>query len=321
MLYQHFQNWIEEFSKVEKKIVEKMALTIFHKSIAKNTIWLTGIGKSGLIAEYFCRMLQSVGITSQILDPLNSLHGDIGALNRDDLLIFISKGGRNQEFINVIKAARYRGIGCQAVSCQENSPLVEEISALESYILPNPVEDNQWNVLPTTSVLCFHYFFMVVLHKIIEYKGLTREEYYHYHPRGAIGELLQHRVGDIMKPLPKERLHPESTLKEALIYLTTHRLACCLLLDENERLIGLFSDRDIRECLLSKDDPLSQPIRSIAHSAEITTHPETELASFVKKIDQVQLKYLSGIPVITEGRVVGFINHKILLKHCSHLLK
>ena len=71
MLYQHFQNWIEDYSKVEKKIVEKMALTIFHKSIAQNTIWLTGIGKSGLIAEYFCRMLQSVGITSQILDPLN----------------------------------------------------------------------------------------------------------------------------------------------------------------------------------------------------------------------------------------------------------
>jgi len=332
-----FQTWITQFHQNEstdiyphdnvKNQIDWLSMIIYHKSNTRNTFWITGIGKSGIVGQYFCQMLQSMGITSNILDPTNALHGDIGAVKPNDIVLFISKGGRNPEFINIIKSCQQRYIQTIAMCCNPDSVLVEHVGGLKnSVILPNPTEDSDWNVMPTTSILCFNYIVMLVINTIKKYKKLTKSEYYQYHPQGAIGELLQHRVKDVMKPLPKDqRLTLNSTLREALVYLTTHRLACCILIDEGGNLEGLFSDRDIREYLLSNNNPLEEPLSNIAHEAKITTTPDTELVVLAKHLETVDLKYLSGIPVIEnirgKNKVVGIINHKILLNHCKHLLK
>ena len=332
-----FQTWITQFHQNEssgkyshdnyKNQIEWMSMFIYHNSIANNTIWITGIGKSGIVGTYFCQMLQSMGISCNTLDPTNALHGDIGVIRPNDVIIFISKGGRNPEFINIIKSCQQRNIRTLAMCCNPDSLLVENVGGLSnSFILPNPTEDSDWNVMPTTSILCFNYIVMLIITTVKKYKNLTKSEYYQYHPKGAIGELLQHRVKDVMKPLPiDQRLTLKSTLREALIYLTTHRLACCILIDEEGTLEGLFSDRDIREYLLKNNNPLEEPVSNIAHDAKITTTPETDLSILAKNLETFNLKYLSGIPVVDnvqgKNKVVGIINHKILLNHCKHLLK
>ena len=329
---EYFNDWVKILNQWEKEDkyphqnsknqVDWLAMKIYHGLIAKKHIWMTGIGKSGLVGEYFCQMLQSIGVCCHVLEPTNALHGDIGAVDNNDIVIFFSKGGRNPEFVNISKALQARGIETLAVCCNSSSGLVDSVTLDNSVILPQPVEDSGWNVMPTTSILCFNYFSILVFNRIKEWKAITRDEYYQYHPRGAIGELLQHRVRDIMKPLPTDnRLHLTSTLREALVYLTTHRLACCILVDKDQRLQGIFSDRDIRDYLLVHNNPLDEPLHKLSHQAKVTTTPDTLLVNLGKQLESVDLKYLSGIPVIEEDRVVGIINHKILLKHCQHLLK
>ena len=201
-----FQDWIQKFHQSEiqrpcgenQDQVEWLKRKIVNKSIAKQAIWMIGIGKSGLVGHYFCQMLQSIGLCSHVLEPTNALHGDIGAVRTDDLVIFISKGGRNPEFINIIKSCQLRKVDTVAITCHKDSLLVNTVGGIgNSVILPDPVEDKDWNILPTTSILCFHYFVMLVIIQVKDSLKMQKTEYYYYHPQGHIGELLQHHVCDI----------------------------------------------------------------------------------------------------------------------------
>ncbi len=326
-LYQYFNEWVSRYHQTQSTNIPKkyqnkvdwLANSVYEPSNIKKNIWTIGIGKSGLVGEYFSQMLQSMGIMCHALHPTNALHGDIGAVRDGDLVIFISKGGRNPEFTNIVSSCKNRNISVLALCCSIDSLLVKNVGRDNSIILPTPVEDHDWNVMPTTSILCFHYYMMLVIKQIKLLSKLSKSQYYQYHPKGAIGELLHHYVRDVMKPLPTDCLHLDSTLQEALLYLTHHRLACCILVDKDNRLKGIFSDRDIRECLLKKRS-LDTPLRNIAHKANVTTTPETPLSVLANRLHKVDLKYLSGIPVLEDERVVGLINHKILIRHCQHLL-
>ena len=147
--------------------------------IRKNTgiLYITGVGKSGIAAMYFSDMLKSFSYRSSYLNPLNSLHGDLGILRKEDTIIFLSKSGTTREIVNLIKLAREKNIKLISIFNTEDIKNNTDFSI----VLPSKEDkDVLSNIIPIDSFLNYIIFFNIVL-SILK-KNITLEEYKKNHP-------------------------------------------------------------------------------------------------------------------------------------------
>jgi len=279
-------------------------------------VLISGIGKSGAIATVFSDFLVSMGIRSRFLSAVNALHGDIGIVGEDDVFIFISKSGETDELKRIIPFIKNRRAFTISLVCTKNSTLWHCADlALE---LPLLQELCPFGMAPSTSSILQMIFCSTIAISSMTRTKLSLEMYARNHPGGSIGMRLCLLARDVMiTDFP--RCSGTTPLKDALGYMSV--CGAVVPVDENMKLIGIFTDGDLRRCLKSVASPLGSsyesmmlsPISSLITKMPVTTNPNENAFQILKLMQGKKIHQM----VVVDGEppiVVGLILERDLVK-------
>ncbi|MCO5582291.1 hypothetical protein L7F22_036183 [Adiantum nelumboides] len=215
---------------------------------ARGSIFFSGVGKSGFIAQKISQTLVSTGTKAAFLNPTDALHGDIGIVGPHDVVVLISKSGATEELIRLVPCARAKGAYLVGVSCLKSS-MLGQICDMHVH-LPLERELCPFDLAPVTSTTIQMLFGDTVAIALMQAKNMTKEQYALNHPAGRIGKRLILKVQDVMKkghevPICKEN----DLLMEQLVELTSKGCGCLIVVDDVRCLLGTFTDGDLRRTL------------------------------------------------------------------------
>ncbi|MBI2742661.1 MAG: KpsF/GutQ family sugar-phosphate isomerase [Chlamydiales bacterium] len=273
----------------------------------RGLIVFTGVGKSGIIAEKIATTLVSTGTKALHLPPTNFLHGDLGMMTSDDMLILISKSGETEELLTLLPFARRRGVKLLSIVSNPHSRLARESDL--SISLPVEKELCPFDLAPTTSTEVQLIFGDALAIAMMKAKEFSLNEYALNHPSGNIGKKATLSVNDIMIKEGKVPLcGPDDRLVDTLVELSNKQCGCLLVVDEKKKLLGIFTDGDLRRALQSQGaNVLERKMQSLMTAAAIRV-PQNILAwDAVKIMQKDPKKWVMVVPVVDDERVVGII--------------
>ncbi|KAJ6736253.1 hypothetical protein OIU85_018457 [Salix viminalis] len=212
------------------------------------TIFFSGVGKSGFVANKISQTLISLGIRAGFLSPVDALHGDIGALFASDILVLFSKSGNTEELLRLVPCAKAKGAYLVSVTSVEGNALTAVCDM--NVHLPLERELCPFDMAPVTSTAIQMVFGDTVATALMGARNLTKEEYAANHPAGRIGKSLIFKVKDVMKKQNELPICNEGDLiMEQLVELTSKGCGCLLVVDGGSHLTGTFTDGDLRRSL------------------------------------------------------------------------
>lgn len=308
------------FEQLDTVEIEKM-VNILHQLKTKNkSIYFTGVGKSLNIAKHTSDILRSIGLSAHVLHPTESLHGDLGVLNKGDLVIFYSKSGKTKELEELSFYLKKMKIDMIGVFCKISDSLLYR-AMNQVIILPCGQElDNGFDLVPTTSVVGYIVFCNLLTAGLLKTMDLGLEEYGVHHPSGTIGQKVWLLVKDVMYSLDDVCcVNSNSSLIEVMKKMISCRTGYCLVID-NDQLMGIISDGDIRRYVIDHHQDLNINVKKLMIVNPITVQENLKVSEVIEKINKN--KSLSiGLPVLDQNKekIVGFLDSKLLLKY-HHLL-
>ncbi len=225
--------------------------TILH---ASQQVIVSGLGKSGNIAQKIAASLTSTGTPAVFMHPVEALHGDLGIVTDRHCLIALSRSGNTDEILRVVAHFRRLGGPVIGITQAHNSRLAELSQHL--ILLPDVPEAGPLNLAPTTSCIMMlaagDALAMALLHK----RGFAAEDFAQYHPEGALGRRLLLRAADLMHAgdnLPV--VNASDSFNELIVEMTRKQLGLALITDADGRFVGTFTDGDLRRIFERVDDP------------------------------------------------------------------
>ncbi len=298
------------FKNVDQNSVEKVLQTCLKTS---GMIVLTGVGKSGIVAEKIAMTMISTGTRALFVPPSNFLHGDIGILSENDLLIVLSKSGDSEELLDLIPFAKKRNTPVIAVVSKKNSRL--ENVCDQVVFLPVQKELGPLDLVPTTSTTVQLIFGDILTIGLMREKQVSLEQYAQNHPEGAIGKKLSIKVHDLM--LTKERLPlclPHERIIDVLVELSDKKCGCLLVVDGAQKLLGVFTDGDLRRSLqIYGSEILEKTLEGLMTKTPITIEKDILAWEAMKKMQGDPKKWIMVVPVVEEDRVIGLLKmHDII---------
>ena len=268
-------------------------------------IVLSGVGKSGHIGQKIAATLASTGSPTVFMHPVEALHGDLGILQKKDILIALSYSGETDELLAILPSAKRLGVPIAALTGFEDSGLVKHSDIFVSMKVSK--EACPFNLAPTTSTTALLAMGDALAITLLELRGFTMEDYGRLHPGGAIGRAVTLRVSDIMRT--GERLaigKPDESVQDCLLTMTKSRSGSAIIVDSDRRLLGIFTDGDFRRHIENDLSVLEKPVSTV-----MTKNPASvcadQLAVEVLKI--IQARKIDDIIVLDkDGRVAGLVD-------------
>lgn len=210
-------------------------------------IVVSGIGKSGHIGYKICSTLASTGSHATFLHPVEAMHGDLGILQKKDILLAISYSGETDELLMILPSAKRLEIPIVAITGNENSRLAK----WANIVLLTRVEKEAcpFNLAPTCSTTVQLVVGDALAMALLDIRGFTKEDFGRLHPGGAIGRAVTLRVSDIMRTSDSHRLvkvPAQTTIKDTILEMTRLKSGSAIIVDEKGRLLGIFTDGDLR---------------------------------------------------------------------------
>jgi arabinose-5-phosphate isomerase len=279
----------------------------------KGLIVFTGVGKSGIIAEKIAMTLTSTGTKALYLAPTNFLHGDIGILTPEDLFVMISKSGETEELLNLLPYVKRKKVQSISIVSNPHSRLAKACDL--SISLPVEKELCPFDLAPTTSTAIQLIFGDVMAVALMKTKEFSLGEYVMTHPSGTIGKKMTLKVEDVMIKGDQIPLcSPQDHLSEALIELSNKKCGCVLIVDPKGRLLGIFTDGDLRRALQSQGSKvLDKTMDELMTSSTIFVDKEDLVWDVLKMMQKDPKKWVMMCPVIENGIVAGVIRmHDII---------
>ena len=259
---------------------------------------LTGMGKSGIIAQKISATLASTGTRSFFLHPAEAIHGDLGRVDQSDLVIALSNSGASEEIRNLIPALKRIGATLVGFTSKEDSSLGRHSDCL--LLLPGAPEACPVGLAPTTSTTAQLALGDALAMAVAKRRNFTREEYARYHPGGALGRSLL-RVHEVMSQREKvPAAVTGTTTRQALIDAggLGRRPGALPVVDDAGRLRGLLTDGDVRRHVLMEPDFIEQPIEDVMTANPITIEKD-DLAARAWRV--MTERNFDKIPVVDKG--------------------
>lgn len=274
-------------------------------------IVFTGVGKSGLIADKISKTLISTGTRSIYVPPMNALHGDIGILSKNDLVVILSKSGKSDEAIAFAQSVKRKGIRSMAWVSAHASPLAKVTDV--TIHLPVEREICPFGLAPTTSAAVQLIFGDIIAVALMNAKEFSLDQYALNHPAGAIGKLIAQKVEEVMvagKDLPLCRR--KDKLRDILVELSKKRCGCVIVVDSEMNMEGIFTDGDLRRALeRNHEKALDLSMEQLMITSFVSTTPTT-LTSHALEMMEGEKKIMM-LPVLEGRKVVGLVHiHHIL---------
>jgi arabinose-5-phosphate isomerase len=284
-----------------------------------NTL-VAGVGKSGLIARMMASKLASVGTRSWYYSALDALHGELGSLRPDDLLVVLSNSGQTQELVDLAKAAVQRGVKVAAMVSRVPSAL----SRAADWTLKVHVEREATETkLPTASTTAMLAFADALVIAVARRRGFSVADYARNHPGGTLGVVLSATVDSLMARAPAQvaLVAPDRPVLETLFEMTRHPHGAALVVDGELKLLGIVTDGDIRRALQSR----GKALLDLTASAIMTGRPRTCLpgTTAVEALELMETpNQIAVLPVAdAAGRVCGLLRlHDIAGREVEKIL-
>lgn len=294
-------------SKIDKEFADAVN-TIYN---SKGRVILAGIGKSGLIARKIVATMNSTGTPSIFLHPTDALHGDLGMVRQDDVVILISKSGNTQELDDLIPMLKRMQVVLIAMVGNRNSILGRSADIILDVSVKE--EACPHDLAPTASTTVALAMGDALAVALIEKRGFTADDFALLHPAGSLGKRLSLKISEIMitgEDIPKVKL--DTPLKDAIFEITSKRLGATAVLNEDGTLAGIITDGDLRRLLEKTLD-----IKNFTAKDVMTANPKTikkdYLASFA--LHKMENHNITSIVVIDENNVPeGFVHLHDLVK-------
>ena len=271
----------------------------------------TGVGKNLHIAEKLSATLASTGSTSVVMNPIQAMHGDLGMIAENDVLLALSFSGESEEVIKLIPAVRRLDIRVIGLVGNPDSTLAR----LSDVVLCVRIgkEACPFGMAPTTSTTATMAVGDALAMVLIEARHFNKESYAKLHPAGAIGRALVLRVSDIMRTGERlARLPLSATIMDAIMAMTTAKSGAALVADADGRLAGIFTDGDLRRHLSEGRDILRSPIGSVMTRKPVSV---TDGAYAVDVLRVFEKFKIDDLPVVNaEGLLVGYVDIQDLPK-------
>jgi arabinose-5-phosphate isomerase len=276
---------------------------------SKGRVVVTGIGKSAIIGQKIVATLNSTGTPALFMHAADAIHGDLGMIQADDLVLCISKSGETPEIKVLIPIVKSMGSKLIAIVSNEHSSLAK--FADHVIITPISQEAEPNNLAPTTSTTVQLVMGDAIAVALLALKGFSPKEFAQFHPGGSLGKQLYLKVSDIYPHHERPFVSVHASLKEVIVEMTSKRLGVTAVLDENNKLAGIITDGDLRRMLQK-----SISLDSLSANDIMTIHPKTipgdALAIEAFKI--LKDKNISQILVVENDQFLGVVHIHDLIK-------
>ena len=277
----------------------------------KGRVIVTGMGKPGFIAQKISATLSSTGTPSLYLHPAEGLHGDLGRVTKDDLVLALSNSGETEEIIKMLPIVKKIGAKLIAMTGNPKSTL----AGIADYTMDVSVkrEACPLGLAPTTSTTAMLAMGDALAVALLEKKGFREKDFAFYHPGGILGKRLILKVSDIMRKGSENPIVRDSTpVKKVLVIITKSRAGSASVVDKNGRLVGIFTDGDLRRHLESERDLINKKVSSVMTKGP-TTIKADRLAA--EAFDILRSKKIDELPVVDDRyRPIGLLDVQDLLK-------
>ncbi|MFO7822181.1 MAG: KpsF/GutQ family sugar-phosphate isomerase [Lentisphaeria bacterium] len=266
---------------------------------------LTGVGKSGHIGLKITATLSSTGSPAVFLHPVEAMHGDLGVLSGNDILIALSYSGETDELLAVLPAAKRFGIPTVAFTGVPDSSLSKWCDLTVPATVPG--EACPFNLAPTTSTTAMLTLGDALAIVLLQDRDFAKEDYARLHPAGSIGRSITLKVSDLMRDLERvPSVGPQHSIRDALIKMTQMRSGSVAIVDDERHLLGIFTDGDFRRHITDNANLLEEPIEKYMTGDPITVQDD---AMAVSLLNIVENRHIDDILVTdSQGRVVGLVD-------------
>ena len=271
---------------------------------------VSGVGKSGIIARKIAATLTSTGTPAFFLHPVEGVHGDLGMLLRDDLLILLSKSGESEELFELVRVATRLGVPIIALAGREDSTLAREADvALDVGVAEEACPHDLAPTASTTAALAMGDALAVA---VLTERGFTSEDFATLHPGGALGRQLL-RVADVMvsdaDSVPT--LRRDATLQEAMVEIA-HKRGTVTIVDDEKRIIGVITAGDLTRFVDGKEEFFQRQVWEAMNENPKTVAPDTLAAEAVYKMEQYGVM---ALPVCDNAsRLAGLVHLHDLMR-------
>lgn len=277
----------------------------------KGKVVVTGMGKPGFIGAKISATLSSTGTPSLYLHPADAIHGDLGRVTKDDIVVAISNSGETEEILRLLPTLKKIGAGLIAMVGNTKSTLARH----SDVVLNVGVEKEACplNLAPTASTTAMLAMGDALAIALLEQHGFKEEDFAFYHPGGSLGKRLILKVEDIMRKGKSNPIVKEDTkIKDVLLKITEARAGSASVINKKGILVGIFTDGDLRRHL--GVDP-ALPVRRVR---EVMTKSPITISKDMLAADAFRIlreKKIDEIPVVNDKkRPIGLIDVQDLLK-------
>jgi arabinose-5-phosphate isomerase len=271
----------------------------------RGRVVVSGIGKSGHIARKIASTLASTGTPAFFVHPAEASHGDLGMVARDDVFIALSNSGESEELLAIIPLLKRQGAKLVAMTGNPQSTLAREAD-IHLYAGAEK-EACPLNLAPTASTTAALALGDALAVALMQAKGFTRDEFAASHPGGTLGRKLLTHVRDVMRTDENApRVTHTATAMDGMLEVSRGRMGMTTVVDEHGRVVGIFTDGDLRRSLQKGVDLRSAPIADIMTRGPRTIGPDKLAAEAVQIMERYKVNQL--VVVDEDQRLLGALN-------------
>ena len=287
----------EDFQKVVEMTLESQGNLVF-----------SGIGKSAIIAQKIVATMNSTGTTAVFMHAADAIHGDLGIVREEDIVVILSKSGETPEIKVLVPLIKLRGNKIVAMVGNRKSYLAQQADfVLDVSVSDEAIPDSLAPTSSTTAQLVMGDALALILMRC---RGFSTDDFAKFHPGGALGKQLYLRVKDLYVNNERPEVGPDDNLTRVIIEMTHKRLGATVVCQGNS-ISGIITDGDLRRMLMNAPD-----IEHVKASQIMTSNPKTidEDALVVDALHKMRANSITQLPVVHDGKYLGIIHLHDILK-------
>ena len=285
----------------------EQAVKVVHGS--KGRLVISGIGKSAIVAQKIVATLNSTGTPSLFMHAADAIHGDLGMVQRDDVVMIISKSGESPEIKVLVPLIKNFGNALIGMVGNTDSFLATQSDLVLNTTVSKEACPN--NLAPTSSTTAQMVMGDVLAVCLMELNGFSGKDFAKYHPGGNLGKRMYLRAADLYTHNERPHVLPTATLKEVIVEITEKRLGVTAVTDEQNRVVGIITDGDLRR-ILEKSNNIQDIKAADILSAYPKTIPPDMLA--VDTLDVLRKYDISQLIVAEDEKYLGILHIHDLVK-------
>ena len=317
---------IKNIQSIAKEVLQQEALAVqnlaghiddeFEKCVyailnSAGRVVVSGIGKSAIVGQKIVATLNSTGTPALFMHAADAIHGDLGMIQQNDVVIVISKSGDTPEIKVLVPLLKRTGVTMIAMVSNRDSYLARNSHhILHAYA---PTEADPLNLAPTTSTTVTMALGDALAICLLETRGFTHHDFAKFHPGGSLGKRLYLKICDIYPGNALPVIYDSATLQEVIMEITSKRLGATAVLNADGKMAGIITDGDLRRMLKQHqvNDLFILKARDIMTARPVCVHPE-EYA--VNALELMQSRSITQVVVVEDDEVKGFVHLHDLLR-------